>query len=175
MNTPEPAIADCDEPGSTNEPDVPPEPTVTCDCQVEASDLDQCWLRRQVELVLPLLPRTVERLSVQVVEDDRMTSLHSEYHDDPTTTDVLTFPSNTDPATPLEVDIAICVDEARRQSASRGHGVGEELLLYVVHGLLHCCGHDDTTPEAGELMHAEEDRLLEAIGVGRIYDHGGDA
>ncbi len=177
MNTPEPAIADCDEPGCTNEPDVPLEPTVTCDCEVEAPGLDPSWLREQVELLLPLLPRPVERLAVRIIDDEAMTCLHSQFHDDQTTTDVLTFPSTLDPDAPLQVDIAICLDEARRQVESRGHGVAEELLLYVIHGLLHCCGHDDKKTGDSDRMHAEEDRLLEAIGIGRVYDRGdgGDA
>ena len=174
MNTPEPAIADCDEPGSTNEPDVPPEPTVTLHCSTRcAGDLN--WLHRQIELVIPLLSRPVEHVEVLIVDDESMIDFHQRFCDDDTTTDVLTFPSTTDMGTPLDVHIIINVEEALRQSKSRPHGALKELLLYVVHGLLHCCGHDDKAPEDSDRMHAEEDRLLEAIGVGRVYDHGGES
>jgi len=47
--------------------------------------------------------------------------------------------------------------------------VRHELLLYALHGLLHCCGYDDSTDADREVMHTEEDRILEAIGVGRVY------
>jgi probable rRNA maturation factor len=64
------------------------------------------------------------------------------------------------------------VDEAGRQSAVRGHTVEQELLLYVVHGVLHCLGHDDHDPDAAARMHAEEDRVLAAVGVGVTYARG---
>ena len=172
MNTPDHAIADREEPGSSNEPDVPLEPTVTCEIDLEAPDVDPAWLHAQLERVLPHLSRSVQRATIRVVDDAEMIDLHTRYHDDPTTTDVLTFEATTEPM-PLEVDIAVCVDEARRQSAGREHDVNSELLLYMVHGLLHCCGHDDHEPGGHASMHAEEDRILKAIGVGTIY--GGDA
>ena len=172
MNTPDHAIADREEPGSSNEPDVPLEPTVTCEIDLEAPDVDPDWLHAQLERVLPHLSRSVQRATIRVVDDSEMIDLHTRYHDDPTTTDVLTFEATTEPM-PLEVDIAVCVDVARRQSAGREHDVNSELLLYMVHGLLHCCGHDDHEPGEHASMHTEEDRILKAIGVGTIY--GGDA
>jgi probable rRNA maturation factor len=61
------------------------------------------------------------------------------------------------------------VDEARRQAAGRALPVERELLLYCVHGVLHCLGYDDHDDAEYVRMHAEEDRILEAIGVGRTF------
>ena len=107
-------------------------------------------------------------ISVAIVDDRTMSSLHAAYLNDPATTDVLTFPLS-GPDEPLEVDIAICLDEARRRAAERGHSVETELLLYVIHGLLHCTGYDDQTPTDADRMHREEDRLLGEIGLGPVY------
>jgi probable rRNA maturation factor len=82
-------------------------------------------------------------------------------------TDVLTFPSASDGS--IDVDIAVCADEARRQAADRGHDVTRELLLYALHGLLHCAGFDDRDEAGFNAMHAEEDRILDAIGVGMTF------
>ena len=172
MNTPDHAIADREEPGSSNEPDVPLEPTINCETDLDAPDVDPAWLHARIESALPHLSRTVERVTIRIIDDAEMIDLHTRYHEDPTTTDVLTFEGTSEPM-PLEVDIAVCVDEARRQSANRTHDVNSELLLYVVHGLLHCSGHDDHDEGAHVSMHAEEDRILKAIGVGSIY--GGDS
>lgn len=101
-----------------------------------------------------------------------MAAAHSGFLGVDGTTDVLTF-DLTEPGQPdLDVDILVCVDEARRQGAARGHGVERELLLYIVHGVLHCLGHDDHDPSAAARMHAEEDRILEAVGVGPTYATG---
>ena len=51
----------------------------------------------------------------------------------------------------------------------RSHPVERELLLYIIHGILHCLGEDDHDDDAYARMHAREDDLLEAIGVGRTF------
>ncbi len=106
---------------------------------------------------------------VRIVADPEMATLHERHAGVGGTTDVLTFDMRTDPLDPLDVDIVICADEASRQAAGRGHGVERELLLYIVHGALHCMGHDDHDEDAARTMHEREDEILRAIGVGSVY------
>ncbi|NBU42416.1 MAG: rRNA maturation RNase YbeY, partial [Planctomycetia bacterium] len=103
------------------------------------------------------------RVTVKFVRDDEMAALHGRFLGDSTTTDVMTFVDGG------ELDLAVCVDEARRRAADLGHDLRRELLLYGLHGLLHAVGFDDRTPEDFARMHAEEDRLLAAIGVGATF------
>jgi len=103
------------------------------------------------------------------VDDARMGELHGRHMSDPTTTDVLTFVDGT------EVDVAVCVDEARRRSEELGHELRRELLLYALHGMLHAAGFDDRTPADFARMHAEEDRLLAAIGLEPTFRSREDA
>lgn len=123
------------------------------------------WLALRVRAALGEIERAFARVSVRLVGDARMTDLHRRHLGLDSTTDVLTF--GHDDAD--EVDIAVCVDEARRQASGRGHALGQEVLLYAVHGLLHCSGFDDRTAADAAAMHAEEDRILGAIGVGAVY------
>lgn len=69
----------------------------------------------------------------------------------------------------LDTDILVCLDEARRQSAARGYPCERELLLYTLHGVLHCVGFDDHEEADFEAMHAAEDAVLAAIGVGPVF------
>lgn len=124
---------------------------------------DAEWLRAMVGRLCGMAAPALSRLSVRLVNDLEMTRLHARHMNDPTTTDVLTFVDG------AEVDVAVCVDEARRRSAEMGHDLRRELLLYSLHGLLHAAGFDDRTPEDFARMHAEEDRLLAAIGVGATF------
>lgn len=110
----------------------------------------------------------VERLHVELVDDAAMDAYHRRHSGVEGTTDVLTFPGSGE-GEPIDVDIIACVDEARRRAAEFGHPIERELLLYALHGLLHCMGHDDHDPDAYERMHAEEDRILTAIGVGATF------
>jgi probable rRNA maturation factor len=124
---------------------------------------------------------------VRIIDDAEMSAAHLKYSNIPGTTDVLTF-DLTDGASadgePLDVDILVCIDEASRQAGARHHTVERELLLYILHGVLHCLGHDDHDDTAYARMHALEDEILEAIGVGRTFEsdsprrqgeHGGNA
>ena len=74
---------------------------------------------------------------------------------------------------PIVADIAVCVDEADRGAALRDHTIQREALLYALHGVLHCAGFDDRNEENSRAMHAEEDRILEAIGVGATFGRDG--
>jgi probable rRNA maturation factor len=108
-------------------------------------------------------------LRVRVVHDPVMADLHLRHTNTPGTTDVLTFDLRPMGLGPLDADIVVCLDEARRQAALRGHPPQRELLLYAVHGLLHCLGHDDHADDAYRRMHDAEDRLLTALGVGVTF------
>ena len=125
-------------------------------------------LRELIGRSLGLLPRPVARVHLEIVGDAEMDRLHRLHSGIPGTTDVLTFPAHAE-GEPIDVDIVACADEAARRAAEFGHGIDRELLLYAVHGLLHCCGHDDHEPAAHERMHAEEDRILGALGVGATF------
>ena len=107
---------------------------------------------------------------ISLVNDRAMAALHQRTMDLPTTTDVLTFDlRDRGDQGPLDLDTVICADVARRQAAERGHALLHEILLYAVHSLLHVCGYDDLAPAAAAKMHAREDELLRAVGIGPVY------
>jgi probable rRNA maturation factor len=143
------------------------------------------WLDGRLTHAIQVLGDGFDAVNIRVVGDATMETLHARYCGDPSTADVLTFmhaagessqsaagaarEAGASDAGGLTVDLVLCVDEASRQAARRGHPVEHELLLYAVHGLLHCLGFDDRTIEQADAMHREEDRILTAIGVGRTY------
>ncbi len=86
-------------------------------------------------------------------------------------TDVLTF-DGSEGGGPIDVDIVVCVDEATRACEGTAVSVEQELLLYTVHGILHCAGFNDTDESASRAMHVEEGRILEAIGQGDLFQRG---
>ena len=130
----------------------------------ELGFLQQGLARLAAELDVPCA-----RCTIEVVDDRRMILLHQRWMDDPTPTDVLSFPMS-HPGAPLDGDLAICLPEAERRCAEFAHDRIHELLLYALHGLLHLAGHEDSTEEGFARMHAEEDRLLEQAGFGRLFD-----
>ncbi len=133
-----------------------------------ATPLDLPSLERHVHDALNEIGAQFALVNIEIVNDDRMIELHRQYSGIGTTTDVLTFVLS-EAGEPIEADIAVCADVAARQASDRGHGVEQELLLYALHGMLHCVGHDDHTESGYAAMHAEEDRILDAIGVGETF------
>lgn len=166
---------DRDEPGSSAEGDVPPERTDRpapdmIELAIEPGPLTAAratLLATRVRAVAALLPRPAARIGIRVVQDREMIDLHTQWHGSPSTTDVITFEASA--AGPLEVDLVLCSDQADREAKGRPHSPDEELLLYALHGLLHCCGFDDHSPEQASAMHAAEDRLLMKLGMPPVY------
>ncbi len=132
---------------------------------------DLAWLAEALRRVVAESGIEVARAAVSVVDDARMVELHRRHMGLDSTTDVLTFAQNP-PGRPVDADIAVCIDEASRRGRGTAHGMRGELLLYALHGILHAAGHDDLDEESYRRMHAEEDRILEAAGFGRIFEGG---
>src|SRR5262249_61769172 len=85
-------------------------------------------------------------------------------------TDVITFPRSGPGAKTLEGELVIGAEVAREQARQRGHDELAELALYVIHGLLHLCGFDDTTPTAARPMRERERHYLHLLGLPPISD-----
>jgi probable rRNA maturation factor len=137
------------------------------------SAADAAWLHEHAKRAGGLLGLS-GTVSARVVGDEEMAEVHTEFCGVEGTTDVITF-DLTDPEDGMaakgvvEADLLLCYDEAERQAKARGHEARRELLLYIVHGVLHCIGHDDHDEAGYAKMHAEEDRLLGTLGVGTTF------
>jgi probable rRNA maturation factor len=154
--------------------------SITCQADFNAaSSLDLQWLNDRVQAALIHIGRLSARpfvaANVVIVGDVQMTLLHRTHAGVDGTTDVLSFDLSTgEPGTAIEADIAVNVAEADRRATQFKHSIERELLLYCVHGLLHCAGYDDHDEPHFSAMHAEEDRILSLIGVGPTFDpHAG--
>jgi probable rRNA maturation factor len=128
------------------------------------------FIRRHLTAAHQQLDSALTELSVALVGDARMSSLHKQFMNIAGPTDVLTFPLDLDHKNRVTSgEIVICVPEAIRQSKKIGTRVDHELLLYALHGMLHLCGYDDTTDAAFRQMHRMEDKILTQLGLGPIF------
>jgi len=109
------------------------------------------------------------QLRVLIVNDERMIQAHLKFSNLSTTTDVLTFdlaePTENFDQKTIDTDLTICYDQAQRQAKEHNHRVERELLLYIIHGTLHCLGYNDHSDEDYQRMHTKEDQLLANIGI----------
>ncbi|MEQ8769022.1 MAG: rRNA maturation RNase YbeY [Phycisphaerales bacterium] len=134
------------------------------------------WLREHAALAADDVSsrlRVAGEARVLVVDDDEMRRVHDERSGINTTTDVLTFDLAADDDTLVDADVYVCSDEAARQAGERSIPVERELLLYTLHAMLHAVGFDDRDDAGFARMHATEDEILDAIGVGATFEPGG--
>ena len=115
------------------------------------------WL---AELVGELAPAAAS-FAVRFTSDREMRMLNRTYRGIDKSTDVLSFPGEA--VFPGETtrtavgsfeaegwhlgDVVVAVPTARRQAEGRGHSVARELRTLLLHGVLHCLGHDHETDD----------------------------
>ena len=109
-------------------------------------------------------------LTVAVDDDARLHALNQEFLDIDAPTDVLSFPAGEgefDPETGTAYlgDIVISYPRALEQAIAAGHSVNDELMLLVVHGVLHLLGHDHAEPDEKAVMWAAQTEILQSLGV----------
>ncbi len=105
-------------------------------------------------------------LSISLVDEAEMSSLHMQWMDEPGPTDVLSFPMDevkphsaaSGPA--LIGDIVLCPTVAQRQAEVAGHSMQAELELLTAHGVLHLLGYDHAELDAEREMFGLQDQLL---------------
>jgi probable rRNA maturation factor len=134
-------------------------------CPQEIVPVDRGQMRQLVRSVLEKEDVPEAEISLAFVDNPTIHNLNKRYlgHDEPT--DVLSFPLSEPNARKLAGELVIGAEVARVQAESRGHDVQAELALYVIHGLLHLCGHDDKTPAAAEEMRRRERFHLQQVGL----------
>ena len=105
------------------------------------------------------------KVTLAFVNNAHIHRLNKQYlnHDEPT--DVLTFPYTEPGAKKLEGEVVIGYEIAQEYAADRGHDVGLELILYVVHGCLHLCGYDDRDKNSSAEMRTKEREYLTKLGL----------
>ncbi len=111
-------------------------------------------LRPWLESLLEELAEEATTLTIRFVGDRAMRELNARYRRVDRTTDVLSFPGGPTPEGLHLGDIAIAVPVARRQAAAQGHSIDRELRCLLLHGVLHCLGHDHES-DGGEMERFE--------------------
>lgn len=120
---------------------------------------DRALVRSVVEAVLDHEDRRDLAVSLLLTGDEEIAELHGRFLGDPTETDVMSF------ETDGTADVVVNVARARREAKARGTTIRAEVALYVAHGLLHVCGHDDHAPKDRARMRDAESAVLAKLGL----------
>ena len=94
-------------------------------------------------------------ISIVLVSDRRMAAFHRQFMGLSGPTDVITCQHG---------EIFVSTEEASRNARRFENSLGQELRLYVVHGLLHLHGFDDRNSATAREMRAMQRRILRLAG-----------
>lgn len=125
-----------------------------------------------VEATLNFLKITTDFLSVHFVSKQRIKDLHQQLFNDPTITDCITQPFDAPKKlkTPHFLgEVFVCPWVAKIYAQKRGLDPYDELLLYVIHTLLHLSGLEDTTQKKANKMRLAEKKVLEHLKNNNIH------
>jgi probable rRNA maturation factor len=103
--------------------------------------------------------RPIESIRLVLIGDRKMSALHRKFMNISGTTDVLTFELST-PREPLDGEIYICLDQARRQATEYRVPIYLEVARLATHGILHLAGFEDATRSQRATMRRMEDATL---------------
>lgn len=102
-------------------------------------------------------------LSIAFVEEETIIELNNVFSGYAKSTDVLSFEAHiVDPGTGRLFlgDIVICYPFVLKQSTSIGNNLNDELLLMVIHGLLHLLGFSHENEKSKDKMWAVQSQIL---------------
>ncbi len=126
--------------------------------------LTKAEIKKSTSKILGLLKEGNSRVGLVFVDDGGMRKLNWKYRGDNRATDCLAFPMREGEDSQLNPellgDVVISVDTAKRNAKLFGFSIKGEIILYIIHGILHLLGFKDTTVfEKKKMQRLQEDIL----------------
>ena len=106
------------------------------------------------------------QLSMVFCDDEAIKELNSQYRNKNEPTDVLSFPielENFIPEIRMLGDIVISTETAIKQAKEYNHSTETEIVILLIHGLLHLNGYDHIKEDEREIMQSKEKETFKHI------------
>ncbi|MBD3264714.1 MAG: rRNA maturation RNase YbeY [Candidatus Omnitrophica bacterium] len=127
--------------------------------------INRAELVKQLNKVFKYLDIAPGSISFCLCDNDSIRELNRKYLFKDRPTDVIAFPLESANETAYLGEVVVSVEEAVRRGAEFKQSWQKELLLYLVHGILHLKGYNDTTAEAKRIMDARQKEVLGIFGA----------
>ncbi len=131
--------------------------------------ISQMQLSDKLSRILELAGLDSEsKVSVRIDSDELLKNLNKQYRGFDQPTDVLSFESNmVDPETGCLFlgDIVISYETAEKQAQEADHPLENEIILLLIHGILHLSGLDHATKSQKDAMWQKQQMILDKLDV----------
>tara|TARA_B110000196_G_scaffold190487_1_gene163179 strand:+ start:19 stop:447 length:429 start_codon:yes stop_codon:yes gene_type:complete len=97
------------------------------------------------------------KINIIITDDESLREMKLEFFNEDVFTDVIAFNLEQDP---FEGEIYISSDRVEDNAKIYKQRFEDELKRVIIHGLLHLCGHKDSTTSEKENMNLLEDKFL---------------
>lgn len=143
-------------------------------------DVDEDLLREVVEKTLTAEETAQADVSLAVVDNPTIRELNQRHLDRDSETDVLSFLFSCEESVPIiergsanglsalrgrgksiDGEVIVSGEMAAQRAEEFGWNRQQELVLYVVHGVLHLLGYDDRDEDESRLMRSRERTILD--------------
>ncbi len=120
-------------------------------------------IEKKINKISRLLAVSPGSVSFVFCDNQRIKRLNRQYLNKNRPTDVIAFPLTRPRSRTFKGEVVVSVEEALINCRYFGTTFQEELMLYVIHGMLHLCGYDDTTDRKAHKMRRKEDEILRKV------------
>ena len=134
------------------------------DINIDCHDIENI-----IAIIMGHLDCPNREVSILLTGDKDIRRLNQEFRSIDQPTDVLSFPQNAyeDPCIPEEIilgDIAVSLDIAKAQAKEHGLDFKEEIILLLIHGILHLLGYDhEISEQEGKKMRNKTRELFKLV------------
>ena len=133
-------------------------------------DLQKCFpidknrMKKLVKSILKIEKKDAE-VNIVFVDNKRIKEMNRTFLGHNYATDVLSFAYH-EPSMKNNIcgEVVVSVEMANKRAQRRGDMVEGEIVLYVIHGLLHLFGYNDEKKREAKKMHQREGELLSNLG-----------
>ncbi|GJQ58082.1 MAG: rRNA maturation RNase YbeY [Candidatus Scalindua sp. AMX11] len=103
------------------------------------------------------------KLSIAFVDNNEIKKVHQRFLSSDEITDVISFPLGGESGS-VNGEVVVSVETALEVANSKQSSVEGEIILYVIHGILHLLGFDDNNRINSRIMHKKEVEVLSFLG-----------
>jgi probable rRNA maturation factor len=136
-------------------------------------EVDLEKVEQKIKKILISLNCNKHEISILFIGNQGIRELNQQFRDIDHSTDVLSFPQDLEgepeiPGVTVLGDVVISLETARNQSSEHGLSLDEEIILLLIHGILHLLGYDHELSELEDKrMRAKTRELLDIIYPGK--------
>ncbi|MBU1524254.1 MAG: rRNA maturation RNase YbeY [Candidatus Omnitrophota bacterium] len=120
-------------------------------------------LREYLKRILIFLDIPSKKISILLCDNKFIRGLNKKFFRKDSSTDVISFPLKDDFDPDYLGEVAISVEEAAKAAKQYANTWQEELVLYLVHGVLHLLDYTDRTKKHKEAMDKKQKEIMKKL------------